>query len=59
MSCRPVAASQMRTVLSSDAVTTRRPSGEKAKRDDKAKWPCRSWVCGPAAGIPDAGGLVV
>ena len=45
----PVSASQMRAVLSSEAVTTRRPSGLKAASLTRSSWPVRTINCCPVS----------
>ena len=53
-----VAASQMRAVLSSDAVTMRDPSALKAAEFTRSSWREDRDLLG-GRGVPDAGGLVV
>src|SRR5271165_4094883 len=45
----PVAASHSRAVLSSEAVTTRVPSGEKAALETQSSWPRRTAISLPVA----------
>ena len=54
----PLAASQMRAVLSTDAVTMRDPSGLKAAEDTGALMAAQDRDLLAGRGVPDAGGLV-
>ncbi len=54
----PVAASQMRAVLSSDAVTTRRPSGENAALTTAVGVSVQPHELPARRNIPDARGLI-
>ena len=58
MSSLPVLASQMRAVLSSEAVTIRVPSGLKAAELTSALCPVRLVRIAPGASVPNASGTV-